>query len=205
MRADHGYSVVGNAMIVTRSDRNLVYELDGTPVWKLLTQKAGIEEDIDPKTPGASALWGIAMELPQDLYSAYGGHHAMHLGGPVMLPDGAIPMGEICPEGTRIWLAQRNEDDIFRGTDRIVKEIVEESGGRTPAAVFHADCAIRGKYMFNRFLKEEIVARMQHPLSNGGDVPWLGFYDGGEYCRIGTKNRFHVYSAALFAFYRKTA
>ena len=109
-----------------------------------------------------------------------------------------------CPVGAKLWLAERNEDLIFSGTDRIVQEIIAESNDRVPVAVFNADCAIRGRFMFNRYLKEEIVSRMQRPLSPDADVPWLGFYSGGEFCAIGDQNRYHTFTTSICALYRKT-
>lgn len=206
MGKDHGYQAIGDPATVTRSEINRVFELDGTSAWPLLAEKAGIDVSTDPKSAAASALWAIAVEPPLELREMYDTPYTLHLGGPIHQPDGSILIGETCPVGTKIWLVQRDEEQLFNGTDRIIGEIVEE-GARfskgPPAAVFHADCAARGRFMFSRFLKEEIVTRMQQPLCGNNDVPWLGFYSGGEFCKIGDRNRFHAFTSSIFALYRR--
>jgi hypothetical protein len=69
-----------------------------------------------------------------------------------------------------------------------------------------ADCMARGQRMFNRVLKNEIIAKMQYPLSGEGDiVPWLGLYGYSEFCRFGGKNQFHSYTSALCPIVRREA
>jgi hypothetical protein len=204
MRADHGFVPSGEPFTVTRSEGSRVYELDGTQAWRALAARAGVDEGVDTKSSEAAALWAVATELPEELHEAYGSRHLIHLGSAFKQSDGSIMLGETCPAGAKIWLAERNEELIFSGTDRIVQEIIAESDDRVPIAVFNADCAIRGRFMFNRFLKEEIVARMQSPFSPGSDVPWLGFYSGGEFCAIGDQNRYQAFTTAICALYRRT-
>ena len=83
--------------------------------------------------------------------------------------------------------------------------MVTELDGRQPVAVFHADCMARGRHMFNRVLKDEIIAKMQHPLCGDDVVPWLGVYGYSEYCRFAGKNRFHSYTTSLFPIVRREA
>ncbi len=47
-------------------------------------------------------------------------------------------------------------------------------------------------------LKEELVGRMQFPLSTDGVVPpWLGMYGFGEFARLGGASTYHNYTTAL--------
>ena len=86
----------------------------------------------------------------------------------------------------------------------MVREMDSKMGGRKPIAVFHADCLARGRFLFNRVLKEELVSRMQFPFnSNGQCPPWLGMYGFGEFARLGGKNTYHNYTTALYTIYRK--
>jgi len=72
------------------------------------------------------------------------------------------------------------------------------------AGVFHADCRARGRRLVHRSLKEELVPRMQGPLSEGGRVPpWLGMYGFGEFARLGGRNTYHNYTTAIYALYRR--
>jgi hypothetical protein len=53
-------------------------------------------------------------------------------------------------------------------------------------------------------MKEELVGRMQFPLSSDGVVPpWLGMYGFGEFARLGGVNTYHNYTTAIYAIYRR--
>ena len=106
-------------------------------------------------------------------------------------------------EGTKLWLTKRDEPLIFSEMDRIVRDIIDRMGGRTPVAVFHADCLARGRFLFNRIIKEELVGKMQFPFcENGACPPWLGMYGFGEFARLGGENEYHNYTTALYVLYR---
>ena len=52
-------------------------------------------------------------------------------------------------------------------------------------------------------MKEELVHRIQQPLTDEGAVPpWFGMYGFGEYARLGGRNTYHNYTTALAALYR---
>ena len=109
-----------------------------------------------------------------------------------------------CPVGTPLWLTTRDEAKIFSDLDRMVEMMAAKAGGRKPVAMFHADCLARGRFLFNRVLKEELVNRMQYPFTAGGDCPpWLGMYGFGEFARLGGVNTYHNYTTALYALYRR--
>jgi hypothetical protein len=74
---------------------------------------------------------------------------------------------------------------------------------KTPVAVFHADCLARGRFLFDRIIKEELVSKMQNPFYVDGNCPpWLGMYGFGEFARLGGKNEYHNYTTALYVIYR---
>ena len=92
---------------------------------------------------------------------------------------------------------------MFADLDKMVEQIIERCKGRKPYAVFHADCAARGRWSFNRVLKDEIIQRMQYPLIQDTNVPWLGIYGFGEFSQLGGKNRFHMFTTSLFVILKK--
>jgi hypothetical protein len=63
----------------------------------------------------------------------------------------------------------------------------------------------RAKHLFSRTLKEELVRRMQYPLCGDEDIPWAGFYTGGEFYTIAGRNTFHGWTTALCVLYRREA
>ena len=203
MRADHGYTVFGEPFTVTGSESNRVYALDGRNPWKALTERVNLPQTVEPMSPEAAATVSIAWKLPKALHDEYGSPYTIWLGGPFKDEEGCLYTWAACPVGTKIWLTRREEENVFRGVDRIARRIKALGGERLPVAVFHADCSARGKRLFNRYLKEELVSRMQYPLCGDEEIPWAGFYSGGEFCTIGSRNMFYGWTTALFVLYRR--
>lgn len=87
--------------------------------------------------------------------------------------------------------------------DRMMGQMVGRIDGREIAAAFYADCLARGRLSFNRVMKEELVGRMQYPLSHDGRVPpWIGMYGFGEFAQLGGDNSYHNYTTALYVIVR---
>jgi hypothetical protein len=198
-QATHGFNIMGDPFEVTRSDFNRVLEIEGQPAFKFLADRMGI--------PEAKDLWELAgmfygLELPEELHDEYGNTHtlsnAFEKGD-----DGSLLFPQVCPPGTKICLAVRDEERMFADLDKMVAQLIERCQGRTPYAVFHADCAARGRWSLNRVLKDEIVQRMQYPLIQDQNVPWLGLYGFGEFSQLGGRNRFHMFTTSLFVILKK--
>ncbi|GAI37876.1 unnamed protein product, partial [marine sediment metagenome] len=107
-------------------------------------------------------------------------------------------------EGSILYIAKRDENRMFDGVDQMLKKLVELLQGKEILAVFHADCSIRGKFSFNRILKDEIINRMQSPICKNEPIPWLGLYSGGEFAMIGHQNYILQVTSTLSVLYRYT-
>lgn len=199
-QATHGFVAVGEPMIVTKSEGHKIYELDGKPAWTEYLNKLGLPSG---STCGDSIPIGaLAEELSPELAKEYGNNHILRV---VTSHDGdTIYYASSVKEGTKLWLTKRDEELIFNEMDRMVNSMSQRNKNKKPVAVFHADCLARGKFLFNRVLKEELVNRMQYPFLNDGICPpWLGMYGFGEFARLGGKNTYHNYTTALYVLYRK--
>jgi hypothetical protein len=200
-RANHGYRVVGDPLLVTRSDRNRVLEIDGRRAWDAWAAAIGL-----PPTASVLelAMAPLVRELPPELREEYDSRyiHVLYYGS-YGSAGGAIDASSACPAGTRLRLTKRDEKEIFAGTDRMVERIAQSCRGSRIVAVLQADCNARGRMLFNRVLKEEIVSRMQGPLRGDADVPWLGMYGGGEFVPLGGRNRIHAMTSALYVLTRE--
>ncbi len=199
-QASHGFIATGSPMTVTKARGNRIQELDGEPAWTIFLERLGLgPEAMEGDTIPIGAL---AERLPQPLAAEYGNDHILRVvthhtaAGELIYATDAV-------EGARLWLTVRDEDRIFNDMDRMMRSMCARRPGLAPIAVFHADCLARGRLLFNRVMKEELVHRMQQPLANGGVVPpWLGMYGFGEYARLGGRNAYHNYTTALGAIYR---
>jgi 2,4-dienoyl-CoA reductase-like NADH-dependent reductase (Old Yellow Enzyme family) len=197
--ANHGFEILDNPFTVTRADEIFIYELDGKPAWKAWTERLGM-----PVTATATdvlVLAPLAAELPLKFSEEYGSKYQMC--GAIPFPDGSIKSVLECPVGTKLWLSRRNEYQIHEGVERMMVQILDRCEGRKPVAVFHADCAIRGRLMFNRIMKEEIISQLQFPLCRGENIPWLGIYGGYEITPLLGRNRVHQYTTSLYVLVRQ--
>ncbi len=199
--ANHGFSVIGSPMRVTRAEGNRIIELDGKPAWTAWAEALGL-----PPTAGPweVAIAPLVRELPEALHKEYDSRfiHLIYYGTPG--GDGTIHTTQKCPTGTEVWLSKRDERGIFDGVDRMVERAVRLCGGRKPIAVFHADCNSRGKLRFNKVLKEELLGRMQGPLCGSGGAPWLGMYGGAEFAPLGGRNCAHAFTSALYVIVKRS-
>jgi hypothetical protein len=200
-QANHGLDVVGFPLEVTKSENNRVIELDGRNTWEILMDKLGLPLTTFP-TIETMAISTLTAELPEKYHDEYGSRHKVAAG---LIPgaDGSIFTLFPSPEGSKLWLTRRNEQNIFDGVDWMMNRIIERLKGRVPLAVFHADCQARGRLLFNRIMKDEIINRLQFPICKGENIPWLGMYGGGEITPLGGKNHVHIYTSSLYVLVRR--
>jgi hypothetical protein len=198
-QATHGFVAVGEPLVVTKADGHIIQEFNGKPAWEEYTRRLGLTPDA---TCGDTIPIGaLGEKLSPELAKEYGNEHLLRV---VTKHDGNnMYYATTIAEGTSLWLTTRDEDLIFSEMDRLVKEMNDRNPGKKPVAVFHADCLARGRFLFNRIIKDELVSKMQYPFySEGACPPWLGMYGFGEFARLGGKNTYHNYSTALYVIYR---
>ncbi len=198
-QATHGFVAIGEPLVVTKSNGHIIEEFNGKPAWEEYLNRLGLPPDA---TCGDSIPIGaLGEKLSQTLAAEYGNNHILRA---VTKHEGSsIYYATTCPLGTELWLTTRDEELIFSEMDRMVENIQYRLGGKPVVAVFHADCLARGRFLFDRIIKEELVNRMQFPFYNDGQCPpWLGMYGFGEFARLGGKNTYHNYTTALYILYR---
>lgn len=201
MGVHHGSVPIGNPLVVTRSVGNRIFEIDAKPAWTYLMRKLHMPEDSHPGP--CIPVAGLAIELPQEYHEDYNNRHILRAIVQVG-EDQSFYIPVDCPEGTELWLVQRDEDLIFDGLDKMLRQLNQKIAGREIVGVFHTDCAARGRAMFNKIEKEEILDKMQTALlSDGKKVPWLGMYGLGEFAQINGRNFFHNYTTSIYALIRQ--
>ena len=202
MGVHHGsIPLEGMRFTVTKSDGNRIIELDGQPAWPNLMSKVGLPEETEPSE--AMAIVGLGVNLSSEDTDAYDNPQILRV--PLIVSEDfqSFLWPVCCAEGTEVVLMQRDEQLIFDGVDRMMGRMDKQLDGRKPVAVFHADCMARGRLMFNRVLKDEIIAKMQYPLCGDEIVPWLGIYGYSEYAPLNGRNLFHSYTTSLFTLVRR--
>lgn len=201
-RATHGFVAAGDPMTVTKADEYKIIEIDGKPAWKEYIAKAGVKGN---SLAEILAMGALAEELPEDLAKEYANSHILR--GIVDIPkddnESIINYPAAVKEGLKLYLTERNEEFIFSEHEKYLERIKKDIEGKEIVAVFHSDCLVRGRLLFNKIKKDEMLVMMQNILSNKGSVPpWIGIFGFGEYARLGDKNAYHNFSAALLILYR---
>lgn len=198
-QATHGFVAVGEPLVVTKSDGHIIQEFNGQPAWQEYTKRLGLSYEA---TCGDSIPIGaLGEKLSDELAKEYGNQHILRV---VTKHEGnEMYYATEIPVGTELWLTTRDEELIFSEMDRMVEVMKDRIQGREVVAVFHADCLARGRFLFNRIIKDELVSKMQYPFYNNGECPaWLGMYGFGEFARLGGQNTYHNYTTALYVLYR---
>jgi hypothetical protein len=205
-KATHGFNAFGEPMTITKADHNQIVELDGQPAWATYSQRMGAVSETDARN--ALVTGGIAFALSPELAEEYGNKHILRLGLP-REATGRLWLSVSAKEGAQVYMTVRDEELIFseqkKALERLRNEIAANSpdGNIRPVAVLQTDCLLRGRTLFDKVIKEEIIGMMQNAFQNDGEVPpWLGMYGFGEFCPLGGKNLFHTYTTSLLVLYR---
>jgi len=198
-QATHGFVAVGEALTVTKSNGHIIEEFNGKPAWEEYTHRLGLTTEAS--CGDSIPIGALGEALSPELAKEYGNAHILRV---VTKREGNhMHYATAIAEGTKLWLTTRDEELIFSEMNRMVDVMKERMKGHETIAVFHADCLARGRFLFNRIIKDELVSKMQYPFyTNGECPPWLGMYGFGEFARLGGKNYYHNYTTALYVIYR---
>ena len=192
----HGCVPVGVEYQVTRSQGNVIYEIDDRPVLELLKDYA-TEEEIEDWAK-IVMTFSLGLEAPTHMQD-YDEYIIRGMVGGKDETTGSVTIPTEMPEGTSVWLTRRDYEKLTKGVERAAEEIKAQLGEEPAGLVFQFDCTARGKV----FLREHQKLRLLETLRGriGPDVPWLGFYTYGEIAPVGEHNCFHNLTVVLTAIY----
>jgi hypothetical protein len=187
------YIPIGGERTVTRSQGNVIYEIDGKPALEVLQEH--MPEYALADDWGSYALtFGLCFRAPSYMKDQ---EYVFRTIPSVNKPDGSITLQTEVQEGSSVWFSVRDKKKITAGLDRMADRIKEELGGAQPKLVLHFDCAARGKSMFRDQEKLQLLRQFRQVV--GPDAPWAGFYTAGEIGPVGQHNCYHNYTAVVLA------
>src|SRR5215204_2603121 len=191
----HTLIPIGGERIVTRSQGNVIYEIDSKPAVEVLKEylpEHALVEDRDWERYAVSlALCFRAPSYMKDEEYVVRGVPA------VRMADGSITVQTEVEEGTSIWLSSRDKEKISTGFDQMAGQIREQLGDEKPKLVFQFECLTRGKLLFREQEKQEILRQFRQSVDP--DVPWAGFYTIGEIGPVEKHNDRHLYTSVVLA------
>jgi hypothetical protein len=191
----HGMVPIGGERKVTRSQGNVIYEIDGKPAIEVLKEylpEQALADDRDWMSYAISlALCFKAPSYMKDEEYVVRGVPA------VRMADGSITVQTEVEEGTSIWFSSRDKEKISTGFDQMAGQIREQLGDEKPKLVFQFECLTRGKLLFREQEKQEILRQFRQSV--GPDTPWAGFYTAGEIGPVEKHNDRHLYTSVVLA------
>jgi hypothetical protein len=188
-----GYIPIGSERTVTRSQGNVIYEIDGKPTLEVL-QEYVPDSALAENWQSYAITFALCFRAPSYMKDE---EYVVQTILSVDANDGSAIVQKEVPEGTSVWLSSRDQEKVTTGLDRMLARIKQELGGNQPKLVFQFDCVSRGKLMFRD--QEKIRLLRQFRQAIGPDVPWAGFYTYGEIGPVEKHNRYHNYTAVVLA------
>jgi hypothetical protein len=141
----HGLIPLGGARTVTRSQGNVIHEIDGKPAVEVLKEylpEHALVEDRD------WMHYAVSLALCFKAPSYMKDEEYVVRGVPgVRMANGSIIVQTEVPEGTSLWFSSRDKEKMTTGLDRMARQIKEQFGGEKPKLVFQFECMTRGKTM----------------------------------------------------------
>ena len=187
---------LGDPWVVTRADRNVIYELGGRPALEVLSEATGESLVENPQLALTKVFIGLPKD-PDDMKLERGSYLVRNIVG-VDPESGAIGIPEIVSMGQAIYLTLREGEGARRDLAKMVDSISSDSSrlGRGPASFgFYFNCAGRGSSLYGKPSVD--VETIRERL---GDIPIIGFFTGAEIAPIRQKLYLHQYSGVLVLF-----
>jgi len=180
---------------VTRSQGNVIYEIDDKPAVEVLKEylpEHALTNDRD------WMRYAISLALSFKAPSYMKDEEYVVRGVPaVRMADGSITVQTEVQEGTSVWLSSRDKEKMTTGFDRMAQQIKEQLGDDQPKLVFQFECLTRGKTMLRDQEKLQLLKRFRQSIDP--DAPWAGFYTIGEIGPVEKHNDRHLYTSVVLA------
>lgn len=188
---NHGFIPHGEPMLVTRSEREVVLELDGRPALdaylEALDAPAEAGEDLD-------AFRTFALPHPLVLGRRLGLPPARCVSAADFERRAITCIAEV-PQSALVWAAQSDREASLRAADKACRQALAGLNGHPPRALLVFDCIGR------RNLLEEPGGRQEMEIfaQAAGGAPWAGFFSYGEIARIRGLSGFHNKAVVVLA------
>jgi hypothetical protein len=191
----HGLIPIGGERKVTRSQGNVIYEIDGKPATDVLKEYLpdhALADDRDWMQYAISlALIFKAPGYMKDEEYVVRGVPA------VTMADGSMIVQTEVQEGTSVWFSSRDKEKMTIGFDRMARQIKEQLGGEKPKLVLQFECLTRGKTMLREQEKLQLLKQFRQAVDP--DAPWAGFYAIGEIGPVEEHNNHHLFMSVVLA------
>jgi hypothetical protein len=188
-----GYLPIGGERKVTRSEGNVIYEIDGKPALEMLQEYLPDSALADDWRRYAISCV-LCLRAPSYMKNE---EYVVRTILSLDATDGSAIVQTEVPEGTSVWMTSKDQEKFTAGLDRMAAQIKKGLGGNQPKLVFHFDCVSRGKLMFRDQEKLRLLRQFRQAV--GPEAPWAGFYTFGEIGPVDKHNCYHNYTGVVLA------
>ena len=179
-----GWDAFGPERIVTRSDRNILYELDNQSALELYKRYLG---DLTSELPGSALLFPLSLKLPDSneilvrtILSVDEKEQSMTFAGNL-------------PQGSRVQFMKANFDRIIDAAGTAASHSLSTAGSEAPEFALMISCVGR-KMILNQRVEDEVEEAVQ---VMGPKTTVTGFYSNGEISPIKTIPRCELHNQTM--------
>jgi hypothetical protein len=187
---EHGWSRVGDAMVVTASDGVRVLSLDDEPALDVYLRRLGApaEAYVD-----AAAFTRFALTHPLGL-SRRSTEEVRMVAEADFETRSLVCIARV-PQGGLAWIMEGDDDSVLAATDAACTSALAGLGGADPLAFFAFDCIARRGVLGDAGIVREVERIARH----AGTAPVGGFYTYGEIARDSAVGGFHNQTLVVLA------
>ncbi len=187
-----GCRPIGAPYVVTKAERNVVYELGGAPPMQRLQEIYQVLPPRDQKLVEGGVHIGIALNEYQESFHR-GDFLILNVVG-VDKKTGALKAGGLIRVGQTVQFQIRDGETADADLKRLLERYSTEHP-RLPAAGLLFSCNGRGSRMFTT-VDHDATTIQQHL----GPLPLAGIFAQGELGPVGGKNYIHGFTASIALF-----
>ncbi|MBU0744683.1 MAG: FIST C-terminal domain-containing protein, partial [Gammaproteobacteria bacterium] len=195
----HGHAPISPPLTVTKSEANIVYEIDGKPaleVWKKYAgedAKKSLGIDVNKLQDHSEDLARFATRYEAGLYLG-GEDYKIRWPGSTIITSGPMTFSTTISEGTVLRIMSSSTDNQILCSHRAAETIIDKLKGEKLAGVVVFDCVARGMILQDGFQKA--LDAKKEVLK----APFIGFQTYGEFAmEMGQMTGFHNATTVILA------
>ncbi len=189
-----GCQPIGEPYVVTKAERNIIYELGGMPMLERLKVTM---QDIRENNPSQVGHQSLQVGIAMDEYRGVLGQ------GDFLIRDlmgadessGGVAISDVVQEGQTLQFHVRDANAADQELTKLLAEDQSTHVDQPAKGVLLFSCICRGERLFSHPHHDVLAVREQI-----GDVPIAGFFAGGEIGPVGGRNYLHGYTASVALF-----
>jgi len=189
-----GCRPIGETFIVTKAQRNIVYELAGRPFYNVLEEVLSKTTDYDRELAREAIFMGIAMNEYKDKFQR--GDFLIRAVMGVDPKSGAGAVGDHMRVGQTVQFHLRDAKTANEDLHELLKQYRTKKQVTAAHGAFVFSCNGRG---FNLFKEQDHDIRIIQQYL--GPVPAAGFFCAGEIGPVGGINFLHGFTNSMALFY----